>query len=107
MGSQNKILSEIRRLAQQLFANLPTRAYLYGSRARGEADKNSDWDILIVTDDSMSTKDAFEKFAYPFTEIGWKLGEQITPLLYTQSQWNAEKGTSFYYNVKNDSIPLC
>ena len=77
MTRHNRILGEIRSLAQQLFASLPATAYLYGSRARGDADANSDWDILIVADDSISTKDAFEKFAYPFTEIGWRLGEQM------------------------------
>jgi predicted nucleotidyltransferase len=106
MTHHNRILGEIRRLAQQLFANIPASAYLYGSRARGDADDDSDWDILIVTDDSVSAKDAFEKFAFPFTEIGWQLGEQITPLLYTRSEWDAERNTSFYLNVKQDSIPL-
>ncbi len=106
MTRHNIILGEIRRLAQYLFANLPASAYLYGSRVRGDAGVNSEWDILIVTDDSLSAKDAFEKFAFPFTEIGWRLGEQITPLLYTQSEWDAERDTSFYLNVKNDSILL-
>lgn len=106
MTSHNSILGEIRKLAQHLFANLPATAYLYGSRARGEACANSDWDILIVTDDSIASKDAFEKFAYPFTEIGWRMGEQITPLLYTRSEWNAERGSAFYLNVQKDSIPL-
>lgn len=106
MTHHNKILGEIRRLAHQLFSNLPASVYLYGSRARGDAGVDSDWDILIVTDDSMSTKDAFEKFAYPFTEIGWRLGEQIPPLLYTRSEWDAERDTSFYLNVQNDSILL-
>lgn len=106
MTRHTRILGEITRLAHQLFANLPASVYLYGSRARGDADVNSDWDILIVTDDSMSTHDAFEKFAYPFTEIGWRLGEQITPLLYTRSEWDAEQDTTFYLNVQNDSILL-
>lgn len=106
MIRHNKVLNEIKRLANQLFANLPVSAYLYGSRARGDADSDSDWDILIVTDESLATKDAFEKFAYPFTEIGWLLGAQITPLLYTRSEWNAERDTAFYLNVQNDAIPL-
>lgn len=106
MTRDTKILSEIKRLAHSLFANLPASAYLYGSHARGNAGANSDWDILIVTDDSLSTENAFEKFAYPFTEIGWRLGEQITPLLYTRSEWEAERETAFYLNVQNDSIPL-
>lgn len=106
MTRNNKILDEIRKLSQRLFANLPASVYLYGSRARGDSDAYSDWDILIVADDSIFTKDAFEKFAYPFTEIGWRLGEQITPLLYAKSEWDAERNTAFYLNVNNDAIRL-
>lgn len=36
----------------------------------------------------------------------WRLGTQITPLLYTRSQWEAEKDTAFYINVNNDAIAL-
>lgn len=106
MTHHTRILNEIKRLAHRLFSNIPASVYLYGSRARGDADSNSDWDILIVTDDSLSTNDSFEKYAFPFTEIGWRLGEQITPLLYTKSEWYAEKDTAFYHNVQNDAILL-
>ncbi len=106
MTRHNRILREIQRLAHKLFANLPISVYLYGSRARGDATKDSDWDLLIVTDDSLNISGAFEKFAYPFTEIGWSLDEQITPLLFTKSQWEAERNTLFYLNVQNDAILL-
>lgn len=106
MTRRNRIISEIKELANQIFANLHASVYLYGSQARGDATSNSDWDILIVTDDNVDKTHAYEKFAYPFTEIGWKLGEQITPLLYTQSEWKAESDTSFYLNVQKDAILL-
>lgn len=106
MTQHNKVLSEIKGMAHRLSAHLPVSVYLYGSRARGDANPDSDWDLLIVTDDSVLKKDAFEKFAYPFTEIGWRLGEQIIPLLYTTSEWNAERGTAFYLNVQNEAIAL-
>ncbi len=54
----------------------------------------------------MDKRNAYERFVYPFTEIGWKLGEQITPLLYTKSEWNAERNTAFYLNVQNEAILL-
>lgn len=104
MNRHNRILSEIKKLANQLFANQPGSVYLYGSRARGDAEKTSDWDLLIVTDDGVDKQDAYEKFAYPFTEIGWRLGEQIIPLLYTRSEWHAERDTSFFINVQNEAI---
>lgn len=106
MSSKDKILTEIKKLASRLFANIPAKVYLYGSRARGDAKECSDWDILIVTDDSIEISDAFGRFAFPFAEIGWHLGEQITPLLYTRSEWEAEKNTTFYQNVQSDALPL-
>lgn len=102
----NKILTAIRDLAKELFVDSKVSVYLYGSRARGEAVNSSDWDLLIVADDGLDTENAFEKYAYPFTEIGWKLGEQITPLFYTRSEWDAEQNTAFYINVQNDAILL-
>ncbi len=106
MTRHKRVLNEIKALVGRLFANLPASVYLYGSRARGDSDDNSDWDILIVTDDTIYDKDAFERYAFPFTEIGWRLGEQITPLIYSRSEWNAERNTAFYLNVKNDAIRL-
>ena len=47
MNQQNdKILNRIKEI---IFKTDPTaQAYLYGSRARGTAKKDSDWDILIL-----------------------------------------------------------
>ena len=104
MTHHNKILSELRKLANVIFANFPASVYLYGSRARGDAGRNSDWDLLIITDDNIDKQEAYEKFAYPFTEFGWRLGEEIIPLLYTRSEWQAERNTSFYLNVQNEAI---
>lgn len=104
MNHAGTILNEIRRLANKMFGDREAFVYLYGSRARGNAANDSDWDLLIVTDDAISSKDDFERFAFPFAEIGWKYGEQITPLLYTKSQWEAERGTVFHQNVESEAI---
>lgn len=106
MTHHKRILNAIRILANKLFANTNTSLYLYGSRARGDANKESDWDLLIVADDSINTNDAYDKYVFPFTEMGWSLGEQITPLLYTKKEWNEERNTAFYINVKNEAIQL-
>lgn len=104
MNPAEAILSEIRRLASIIFVDRKGAVYLYGSRARGDASAESDWDLLIVTDDAESAKDDFERFAFPFAEIGWKYGAQITPLHYSKSEWDAERGTAFRQNVESEAI---
>lgn len=106
MNKQNVILKELSDLARRMFECKQGEVYLYGSRARGDSSAYSDWDILVVTDDSISSDDDFKNFAFPFAELGWKYGEQITPIHFTRSQWLKESSTPFYHNVNTESIRL-
>lgn len=81
-------------------------ALLFGSRARGEASKDSDWDILIVLPkDRLEQKD-YDQVSFPLVELGWSLGEQINPIVYTRREWEASSITPFYDNVQRDAISL-
>jgi predicted nucleotidyltransferase len=46
---QQEVISKIKNVAMK---TLPPRSslFLYGSRARGDAHANSDWDLLILLD---------------------------------------------------------
>lgn len=103
----NTVFIEIKKLAHKLTKRWPgLSVYLYGSRARGDYSEGSDWDLLIVNDSSISSFEDFEELAFPFAEIGWIYGEQITPLLYTKSEWESQCFTDFYNNVKTEGILL-
>lgn len=106
MKEKNIIIEELRSLAHKMFSGREGDVYVYGSRALGNASESSDWDILIITDDAVSTVDDFSKYAFPFAELGWKHGQQITPLHYTRSQWENERSTLFYHNVSSQAIRL-
>ncbi len=107
MDKSKRVLIEIKKMSRELSKGSPgLSVYLYGSRARGDNTEDSDWDLLIVNEDSVSSFDDFEKLAFPFAEIGWKYGEQITPLLYTKSEWESERFTAFYHNVISEGILL-
>ena len=79
---------------------------LFGSRARGEAKKGSDWDILIVLPKQKLQQSDYDQVSYPLVELGWILGEQINPILYTKQEWEANSITPFYDNVRRDAISL-
>ncbi|MBR6285769.1 MAG: nucleotidyltransferase domain-containing protein [Bacteroidaceae bacterium] len=48
---------------------------LFGSRARGEAKKGSDWDILIVLPKDRLLQSDYDDVSYPLVKLGWDLNE--------------------------------
>ena len=100
-----QIFSEIQSLKRQLLPN--ERLILFGSQARGDAREDSDWDLLVLLDKKGKHNwSDFEKYAYPFTEIGWNYGVAINPRLYTQEEWNEGEIFPFHKNVTHDGIVI-
>jgi len=98
------ILEKIKQLA---FAVLPqgSSLWLYGSRARGDDNADSDWDLLILLDKSKITSEDYD-LVYCFRELGWDLHTEISPHVYSKKQWNGWGFLPFYKNVEQDKIVL-
>ena len=102
---QSKLLQLIR---EQLSQTLPEtgEAYLFGSRARGNARRDSDWDVLIVLDKQQLEDSDFTHISYPLTLMGMDYGQEINPILYTKEKWHQNAITPFYRNVMTEGIRL-
>lgn len=81
-------------------------AFLYGSRARGDARPDSDWDILILLNKANLEMSDYSDISYPLTELGCDIGETINPILYTKAEWDRYSFTPFYKNVRQEGIRL-
>ena len=82
---ESQIFKEIQALKRQILPN--EKMILFGSQARGDARPDSDGDLLVLIDkENFFFKEDYDKYAYPFTEIGWKYGVSINPVLYTKKQ---------------------
>ena len=78
---REEVLSSIKALALKTLPPSST-LLLYGSRARGDNHKGSDWDLLILLDKaSLSFNDY--SVGYPFRELGWEINEEINPQVYS------------------------
>lgn len=106
MTKKEKIIESLKSLSAKIFPNKEGMVYLYGSQARGDENKHSDWDILVLTKDKVDTQDKYDKFISPFSEIGWYNDEQITPINYTIDEWGKMRKSLFYHNVMSDAIEL-
>jgi len=82
------------------------KVILFGSRARGEAREDSDWDLLILLNKPKIESTDFDRVAYPLCELGWKEGEQFSPKLYTMKEWKKRSFTPFYKNIEKEGIEL-
>ena len=99
-----QVIENIKQVASSVLPH-GSKLYLYGSRARGDARKDSDWDLLILLDKpSLSYRDY--DYGYPFREFGWDIGEEISPHIYTKKQWDEWSFLPFHKNVESDKIVL-
>lgn len=77
---------------------------LFGSRARGEGDDESDIDVLIILGESS-------------LEIDWRISEitadymleydvSLSPIIFTEEEWstNKERGSFFVENVEKEGV---
>jgi uncharacterized protein len=105
MTANKKILSRIIRLVN---LNAPdSEVYLYGSRARGESKKLSDWDLLILLNNPTVSFEVETKFMNEFYDLELETGEIFSPLIYSKNDWNLKYNyTPLFENIKTEGIRL-
>jgi predicted nucleotidyltransferase len=80
---------------------------LFGSRARGQAEDESDWDILILIDKPKKDRSVEQKYRDELFKLELELGESISTLIYSKSDWESKYlFSSLYLNVKEEGIRI-
>ena len=81
--------------------------HLYGSRARGDCENDSDWDFLILLDGPVeeARKDAIRFLLY---KLEVESGELISSFIVDREAWNSPlyQAMPFHQNVGREGIPL-
>ena len=80
---------------------------LYGSRARGEAGSESDYDLLVLVNDfaSLEKEDLFRRQLFP---IEIETGCVFTVILYSRYDWETPlyRAMPFHQNIEKDGVIL-
>jgi uncharacterized protein len=84
-----------------------SEVYLYGSRARGNTKRLSDWDLLILLNKPNVPFEFETKFMDEFYELELETGEIISPLIYSKNDWDSNYSiTPLFENIKREGVRL-
>ena len=96
------ILGRVKELVQA--TDPEAEVILFGSRARGEAREDSDWDILILTPEAANLK-VEQAFRHKLFALELEYGQAISTFVYSKADWYGKhRGTPFYHNVEEEGI---
>ena len=97
MRKSNEIINEIVRMANSKYPD--SEIYLYGSQARGESKKFSDWDLLILLNRQNISFALETKVMDDFYDVELETGALISPLIYSKSDWNERHSITPLYEI--------
>jgi len=80
---------------------------LFGSHARGQSHKDSDWDILILLNQPNVNRLIEKEYRDELFELELEIGEPISTLVFSKSEWEQKHEiTPLYQNIKREGIFL-
>ena len=104
----NDILNDFTNKVRRLLGNRVKRIILYGSYARGDYNKNSDIDIMILTDlnyeEIENYRDKISDIAF---DIELEKGVILSPVIKNVDTYNARLNVNpFYTNVNKEGVVI-
>lgn len=102
---KNIILSKIKAAIKTVEPE--AKIFLFGSRARGDSKKSSDWDLLVLLDGTVDST-RVDTVRHKLYEVEWETGQIISSIVRNQRQWNSptHRCVPIYSNIKREGIAL-
>lgn len=104
-AAERTILERFKGLVSERVA--PHKLVLFGSRARGDADPDSDLDVIVVVEGhaDQTNRDWISDCAW---EAGFDSGIVIVPLVYGRAEWEQgpERHSLLVQAVEREGVPV-
>ncbi len=105
---KDEIREILRRLKEGLSAFYGERlkgVYLFGSYSRGEADAESDIDVLIVLDRVDNYAQEIDRTSKLVAALSLQCGISISRVFASEQRWREDR-TMFFLNVRAEAVPV-
>jgi predicted nucleotidyltransferase len=103
MTTREEILSKIKKTVSEL--DPEARIILFGSRARGDYKKESDWDLLILTS-IPATEENKRNLRYRLLDIELETEQPISTLIHHHDHWKNYSITPLYNVIEEEGIEV-
>ena len=102
---RNELIEQVRNTVQEVEPE--AEIILYGSRSRGDALPESDWDFLILVDGPIDDERT-DRVRHRLYEIEWDSGEVISSIVRDRKEWNSElyQAMPFRQRVQQEGMRL-
>lgn len=102
----NRVVSYIREKAKEILPE-GSSVTLFGSRARGDARPDSDWDIhILIPGPEKLPCSLIGEYSYEFYDAGWDIGEEINVVIHSYDGWKKRWFFPLYKNIMEEGIRL-
>ena len=102
---RGELLEQVKCVIRKIEPN--AEVILYGSRSRGDAGTEADWDFLILVDGPV-TEERKDIIRYQLYEIEWDSGEVISAIVWCREEWHSPRcrALPFYQNIEREGQVL-
>ena len=103
--NRDELLNQITQAVREVESN--AEIILYGSRSRGDAVSESDWDLLILVEGHLNDE-RIDRIRHRLYEVEWESGEVISSIVRNRDEWNSDlyRAMPFYQRVEQEGIRL-
>jgi len=98
------ILRQLRAGLERIYREQLKGVYLFGSYARGEADQESDCDVLVVLQDFKRYAQEVDRTGELTADLSLKHGVTISTVFMREREW-LHGDTPFLLNVRDEALP--
>ncbi|MBI4313908.1 MAG: nucleotidyltransferase domain-containing protein [Candidatus Omnitrophica bacterium] len=101
--SVDLLMAELKAGLRSIYGDRLRGVYLYGSYARGEADAESDMDVLVVLSGYDHYWDEIQRTSHLSASLSLKYSVSISKVYLRERDW-LERESSFLSNVREEAI---
>lgn len=99
-----EFLQEVKRSVHEI--DPLAEVWLFGSRARGDARDDSDWDFLVLTD-KFADRNVKNQLRDHLYEVELSSEKVVGSIIHSKQEWEEDYVvTPLYRNIKRDSKPI-